>query len=99
MANNKPATIIRDGDIKATLWANDSKNGIFISTTFAKTYDHEGKPKDTNSFSGSDVLRLAEVAREAYRVANRLRRDLNAAAKEVHTEQPASQPKVTEHTL
>jgi len=114
MAKNKPACVIRDGDLKATLWANQSQNGVFISATFAKTYDHNGTPKDTNSFTGVDVLRLSEIARESYRVANRLRRELNSAASDndntsiaeteksaPHATQQASttETKPTEHSL
>ena len=96
MANKKPEAVIRDSDIKATLWANNSKNGVFISTTFAKTYDDAGTPRDTNSFSGTDLLRVSELAREAYRVSNRLRREMNAAAAEtdddeMDAEEPAPQ--------
>jgi len=78
MAKNTPALTIRDGNIKATLWANQSDKGVFVSTTFAKTFDDKGTLKDGNSFVGSEILRLAEVAREAYRASNRIRREMNA---------------------
>jgi len=82
MAKSAPALTIRDGSIKAVLWTNQSANGVFVSTTFAKTYDDNGTLKDSNSFTGTDVLRLAEVAREAYRASNRIRREMNAKAQE-----------------
>ena len=87
----KPQAVIRDGNLKATLWANQSSNGSFISVTFAKTYDDNGTPKDTHSFTGTDVLRVAQLATESYRVANRLRREMNAAASEEAPEASAQQ--------
>jgi len=98
---NKPV-VIRDSNIKATLWANQSSNGPFISITFAKTYDDNGTPKDTNSFTGTDVLRLAQIATESYRVATRLRREMNSAASETTASAPPQQApaaKTTELTL
>ena len=102
MANNKPACTIRDSNLKGVLWANDSKNGTYISVTFAKTYDDDGTPKDTNSFTGTDLLRLSEIAREAYRVSNRLRREMNEVASEsdddeLEAEEPA--PKTTRKSV
>lgn len=96
---NKPVTVIRDSNLKATLWANDSSNGPFISVTFAKTYDDNGTPRDTNSFTGTDVLRVAQLATESYRVANRLRREMNAAASEEATEPPVQQAQTATSTI
>lgn len=64
---NTPAIVIRDGSLKATIWENEGDSGTFLTTTFAKTYSAEGgDPKDTQSFSRNDLLRVAELARRAH---------------------------------
>ena len=79
METNKPAKVIRDGNLKATLWANRSENGVYITATFAKTYsDKDGKPRDTSGFSGTELLRIAELAKGAYHTGNVLRAQFNA---------------------
>ena len=75
MANNKPIDTLRDGSLKATLWKNSSENGAFYSVNLARTYkDEADNYQDTDSFSGSDLLRIARLAGKAYDRANALRR-------------------------
>jgi len=63
----KPVETLRDGAIKAAIWKNDSENGVFFNVTFARTYrDGDGDPNDTDSFSGTQLLRLARLADKAY---------------------------------
>jgi len=75
MDNKKrPAAVLRDGDVKATFWANkNADNKVFVKTTFAKTYSTENGPKDADSFDGDELLRLSEVARAAYRIRKKVR--------------------------
>lgn len=76
MSNNPPAKIIRDGDLKASIWKNENDKGSFFSTTLAKTYTADnGSVRDTTSFSSNDLLRLSELARQAYSQVNQLRRE------------------------
>jgi hypothetical protein len=35
--NNKPATTLRRGIVKAAIWENMSKNGPFFSTTLSRS--------------------------------------------------------------
>ncbi len=64
---NKPVKILRDGAIKATIWKNPSENGVFFSVTFSRTYTNaEGNPQDTDSFTGSQLLKLSRIADVAY---------------------------------
>lgn len=75
-AKNKPIDVIRDGSLKATIWENDCENGVIYSTTLARTYHaNDGSLKDAHSFSGSELLRIAELARQAYATVNAHRRD------------------------
>ena len=73
---NKPADVIRDGSLKATIWENDGEKGPYHTTQLAKTYeDREGKLRDTTSFSSGDLLRISELARQAYTRTTELRRE------------------------
>ena len=64
--NNKPATTLRRGIVKATIWQNTSKNGPFFSTTFSRSYkEQSGKWSNGTSFGLNDLEGLLIVASEA----------------------------------
>ena len=76
MSNTPPTDVIRDGNLKASIWQNESEKGSFYTTTIAKTYkDQDGKLRDTSGFSNNDLLRVSELARNAYNRTNELRRE------------------------
>lgn len=63
---NKPATTFRRGSIKAAVWENTGKDGLFHTVTFSRSYkDAEGNWKNTDSFAGSDLDDLQAVAFQA----------------------------------
>ena len=62
MPNDKPAHEVRLGAIKATIWKNDTGNGVRYNTTFARLYRDEDKWKNTSSFGRDDLLVLGKVA-------------------------------------
>ncbi|MEO1015187.1 MAG: hypothetical protein AAFX08_08365 [Pseudomonadota bacterium] len=73
---NTPIETLRDGNLKAAIWKNEGENGAYFSVTLAKTWkDDRGKFHDTQSFSGTDLLRVAELSRSAYARSNELRRE------------------------
>lgn len=66
---NKPTPVetLRDGRLKATIWENQNENGSYHSVSLAKTYeDKQGRLQDSHSFTGSELLRIAELARESH---------------------------------
>ena len=64
--NNKPATTLRRGIVKATIWENTSRNGPFFSTTFSRSYkERSGKWSNSTSFGLNDLEELLTVAHEA----------------------------------
>lgn len=64
---SKPAKTIRDGLIKVTIWKNQSENGAYYSVEFTKGYkDNNGDWKETNSFGGTDLLKISHLATRAY---------------------------------
>lgn len=74
--NNKPEITLRDGNLKATVWRNEGDKGEYHAVNLAKTYTGEdGKPRDTASFSQSDLLRIAELSRETYGAINDIKRE------------------------
>ena len=83
----QPADVIRDTNLKATIWRNDSDKGPFYATEFARTYrDKDGEYRDTHSFATSDLLKLAELARAAYSRTSELRREDRAQARQQQPE-------------
>ena len=67
MNGTPPTETIRDKELKASIWENEGRNGTYFTTTFAKTYEtRDGKLKDTSVFNNSDLLRVSELARQAY---------------------------------
>jgi len=73
---NGPADVLRDGNIKATIWKNERENGPTYNTTFARTWqDESGAYRDSHSFSGTELLRVSELARGAYARTNELRQE------------------------
>lgn len=63
----KPVKTLRDGLLKAAIWQNQGEGGPFYSVTFSRSYKAKDyKYRDTNSYSGSELLRLAELSKNAY---------------------------------
>ena len=66
-SNAKPVDTIRDGSLKATIWANFGDNGTFYSVQITRTYqDEQGNYHDSDSFSNAQLLRVARLAQIAY---------------------------------
>lgn len=64
---NKPAHEIRlSGGIKATIWANQSPNGTWYSTTIARLYKEGEQWKTASSFGRDDLLVVAKIADQAH---------------------------------
>lgn len=73
---NKPVSVLRDGNLKATTWRNEGENGPYFSTTFSRTWkDASGEYQDSHSFSGGELLRISELAKEAYGDIREFRRE------------------------
>lgn len=72
----RPEATLRDGSVKASIWRNEADSGAFRSTTFARTYeDRDGNVRDTHSFAGTDLLKVSELARQAYNKSRVLERE------------------------
>ncbi|WP_424970246.1 hypothetical protein [Dinoroseobacter sp. S76] len=81
--SDKPEFTIRDGSIKATTWRNAGENGDYFTTSFSRTYRDEqsGDLRDTNAFSGADLLKVSALAQEAYQQSRALRQEERLAQK------------------
>lgn len=75
--SNAPLETLRDGRLKATIWSNAGENNeTYHSVTLAKIYeDRNGQLQESSSFSAGELLRVAELAREAHGVIRGLRRE------------------------
>lgn len=95
--NNGPADVLRDGNIKATIWKNERENGPSFSTVFARTWqDEEGGYRDSHSFSGTELLRVSELARGAYTRTIELRQEhrVEITRAESHTSKKEGDPEL-----
>lgn len=65
---NQPHATLRDGALKATIWANSTDEGqTRYSITLTRSYtDAKGKWHDTNYLSRNELLRIAHLAHKAY---------------------------------
>lgn len=60
----KPIDTLRDGNLKATIWKNEAG---FFNVRITRTWkDEAGKYHDAETFSGSELLRIARLAAKAY---------------------------------
>lgn len=64
--SNTPFEVIRDGTVQASIWRNQGENGTYLKVKFKGAYQKDGEWHDTDSFSGRELLVLAELARQAY---------------------------------
>jgi hypothetical protein len=58
MTTNKPVHEIKEGRIRAAIWANDGKNGIRYTVTLERLYKQEGSWKKASSFYLDDIETL-----------------------------------------
>ena len=80
---NAPVATFRDGRLHAKVWENDGSDGSYHTVTLAKTYeDRNGQLQDSHSFTGSEALRVAELAREAHAHMRQLRREQSVERKQ-----------------
>ena len=64
--SKRPATTLRCGNIKATIWQNVSEKGSFFATTFSRPFkDQSGAWRNGTSFGLNDLEALMNVAFEA----------------------------------
>ena len=66
MPNEKPVHEVRLGAVKATIWKNDTGNGVRFNTTFTRLYRDGSEWKTTNSFGRDDLLVVGKVADQAH---------------------------------
>ena len=64
--SKRPATTLRCGNIKATIWQNVPENGPFFAATFSRPFkDQPGAWRNDTSFSLNDLEALMNIACEA----------------------------------
>jgi len=63
---NRPAHEIRLGAIKATIWANETQNGIRHNVNVTRLYKDGDDWKTSDSFGRDDLPLVAKVANMAH---------------------------------
>lgn len=62
MANDKPIHNVKIGSIRAAVWANEGKKGVWYNVTVTRSY-HDGEAmQDTTSFGTGDLLAVSKAA-------------------------------------
>jgi len=80
-SRKQPVETLRDGNLKASIWENKRDENVMHSVQFRRTYrDQEGEFRDTDSFSGNDLLRLSRLAGQSYDTLTRLRAEYRKSA-------------------
>ena len=64
--SNKPANEIRLGRIKATIWANETENGVRHNVSIVRIYKDGEVWKDSSSFGRDDLPLVMKVSDEAH---------------------------------
>src|SRR3546814_15987372 len=73
---NPPRDVLRDGNLKASVWRNESEKGPFYSDNLSRVYrDDQGDLRDSQSFASGDLLRVPELARKTYDLTQEVRRE------------------------
>ena len=80
-ASPKPPPIdeVRIGTVKAAIWKNDTKGGVYYNVTLGRLYRYEGDWRESASFGRHDLLALAKVADAAHTRVLELRGELEGA--------------------
>ncbi len=66
-STKKPVDTLRDGSLKAVIWANFGEKGTFYSVQLSRSYqDAENNWHESDSFSNAQLLRIARLAQIAY---------------------------------
>ena len=77
--NTKPIETLRDGAIKASIWKNQGENGAFYSVRVTRTFtDEQGNYRDSDSFTGTEIIRAGWLQLKAYDRTVALRAEENA---------------------
>lgn len=66
MSNRQPVHEIRLGAIKATIWENETNNGIRYNVNLHRLYKDGDDWKQTESFGRDDLLTVAKVVDMAH---------------------------------
>lgn len=74
----RPVQTLWHGNVKVSIWANQTQNGEMYSATYARIYtDKTGKLREAYSFSGIENLRVRALADQADFVINSLQQEFN----------------------
>jgi hypothetical protein len=65
MTTNKPVHQIKEGRVRAAIWANEGKDGVRHTVTLERFYKQGESIKSASSFYLDDIERLEKVLSQA----------------------------------
>ncbi len=75
-----PVAKLQDGLLNLAIWGHDTEKGTFYSVTNERRYKNkDGKWASTQSLREDDLLRMAELMRQAHNEIKHLRSSLRQA--------------------
>lgn len=63
----RPLDVLRDGNLKSSIWENENDKGKYYSASLVRTYrDQNGRVAESNSYGANDLLKLAHLSEKTY---------------------------------
>ncbi len=85
---NAPAQTIRKHSLKASIWRNETRNGLLYNVTLIRTYRDGDEFKDTSSLGFDDLANAAKLLLDAESwITHQVSRD------KAETTEPATAPR------
>lgn len=84
----RPAAIVRQGNLKCLLWRNQGENGAWYTADLVRTFKTESGFQETNKVPADDLLRVAFLAQQSFTKLQELKAQDRAGQQEEHDESP-----------
>jgi hypothetical protein len=65
-STTKPVHKIRAGALEVAIWLKEGEKGPFYNVTMSRSYKHGEEWKQSDSYSGDDLLLLAKLIDQAH---------------------------------
>lgn len=66
MSKSQPVHEVRLGNVRASIWANDGRHGVWFTVSFSRLYRQAGEWESTTSFGRDELPLVAKAADMAY---------------------------------
>lgn len=81
-SNKGPEHTLRDGNLKVTIWRNESEKGSYRTAVLTRLYtDDKGETRETHNLGKNELLPGSEILRNAYNRINEMQREQSQSRK------------------